>query len=141
MFLSAAAESSVTGKENAHESSFADWESKFSSVWTVVLKDLYRQKMFASITCDLYAVHINFQSLSFICVDTQNQFIFHFLNCYLLGKIKVEGHNNTSNIRQKRWLDMQDSEENPIYDVSHRQYLIPTQLPFTKSEYLYILAG
>ena len=71
----------------------------------VVLKDSYREKMFNSITCDLYAVDINFQSLgkiSFICADTQNQLIFNFLSCYHVGKIKVEGHNNPSNKKQRR---------------------------------------
>ena len=61
--------------------------------------------MFTSITCDLYAVHINFQSLgkiSFICVDTPNQLIFYFLNCYHPRKIKGEDHNNTSNTKQRR---------------------------------------
>lgn len=85
--------------------SFAVWDPKFSFMLPVVLKDLYREKMFTSITCDLYAVHINFQSLgkiSFICVDTQNQLIFYFLNCYHLGKIKVEDNNNTSNTKQRR---------------------------------------
>lgn len=139
MVLSTAAESSVTGNGNTHESTFADWKSKLSSVLTVVLKDLYREKMFTSVTCDLYAVHINFQSLgkiSFICVDTQNQLIFYFLSCYFLGKIKVEDHNNTSNKKQKRWLVMQANEVNLIYELSSKQYFIPTQVLFAKSECL-----
>lgn len=71
--------------------------------------------MFISITCDLYAVHINFQSLnkiSSICVNTQKQLIFYFLNRYPLGKIKVEDHNNTSNTKQRRWLVKQDNAIN-----------------------------
>lgn len=58
------------------------------------------KKPLSNITCDLYAVHINFQSHGrVICSDTQNQLIFYFLKCYHPGKIKGEDHNHTSNTK------------------------------------------